>query len=70
MEAKLPERVCSHRLGHWGFVLLGCSARWGEGFNGALLCKGCPLQVEHIKVGMVHFVPQEGCMQWHRELGL
>lgn len=70
MEAKLPERVCFRLLGHCDSVLLGCSAGCGEGFNGALLCKGCTRQVKRIKMGKVHFVPQEGCMQWHRELGL
>ena len=70
MEAKLPERVCFRRLGLQDSVLLCRSAGLGRDFNGALLCKGYTLQVKHTKMGTVHFVPREGCMQRHRELGL
>lgn len=70
MEAKFPERVCFCRLGLWDSVLLCRSTGRGKDFNGALLCKGCTLQVKHTKMGTVHFVPREGCMQRHRELGL
>lgn len=61
MEAKLHESVCFRRLGLQDSVLLCYSADRGKDFNGALLCKGCTLQVKHTKMGTVHFVPREGC---------